>query len=210
MFDSILFDLDGTLWDAVPEIAHAWSLALARQGVARPPITAAELRPCMGMLLDDIGAKLLPGLPTDQMKVIMDDCCAVENQYLTSHSGTVYPGAAEALAALSEKYRLFVVSNCQDGYIEAFFESTGLGKHFSGFTCAGCTGLPKADNIRLTAERYGLKAPVYVGDTALDQSSARQAGVPFVHAAYGFGTAEGAEAIHRLDELPGLLEAWPG
>lgn len=205
MFDSVLFDLDGTLWDAVPEIAHAWNLALAEKGVDRPPITVEELRPCMGMLLPDIGARLLPELPEAQMLDALDHCCAVENDYLAVHGAAVYPGAAETLAALREHCSLFVVSNCQRGYIEAFFQGTGLGKHFDGFECAGRTGLTKAENIALVAKRYGLKAPVYVGDTALDAASAREAGVPFVHAAYGFGIVENAPAVHSLGELPGLL-----
>lgn len=207
MFDSILFDLDGTLWDAVPEIAHAWNLALAEKGIKRPPITAEELRPCMGMLLPDIGARLMPGLPRERMLSALDRCCAVENDYLAAHGATVYPGVAGTLAALREHCRLFVVSNCQRGYIEAFFRGTGLGKYFDGFECAGRTGLTKAGNIALVAKRYGLKSPVYVGDTALDAASAREAGVPFVHAAYGFGAVENVPAVHSFGELPGLLAA---
>lgn len=210
MFDGILFDLDGTLWDAVPEIAYSWNLGLVRCGVDRPPLTVEELRPCMGMLLSDIGARLLPGLDRERQQAVMDCCCDLEMEYLTAHGAAVYPGAAETLAELGKRCPLFVVSNCQDGYIQAFFSGTGLGKYFSGFECAGRTGLPKSGNIARVVEAYGLKRPVYVGDTALDQSSARQAGVPFVHAAYGFGTAENAPAVRAISQLPGLLAALDG
>lgn len=206
MFDSVLFDLDGTLWNAVPEVAMSWSLGLKEKGVDRPAITVEELLPCMGMLLPDIAAILLPGLEPERQREVMDHCCRVEAQYLARHGAEVYPGGEEALAALAQRYALFVVSNCQDGYIQAFFQGTGLGKYFTGFESAGSTGLPKSGNIALVAERYGLKRPVYVGDTALDCRSAREAGVPFVHAAYGFGAVEGVPAIHALGELPGLLE----
>lgn len=206
MVDGVLFDLDGTLWDAVPQIAKSWNLALEQLGVTRAPLTAGELYPCMGMLLPDIGRKLLPDLPLDVQAQVMDRCCQVECDYLARHGAALYPGAEEVLAALANRCPLFVVSNCQDGYIQAFFQGTGLGKYFTDFESAGRTGLPKSENIALMVRRHGLKRPVYVGDTALDHASAQAAGVPFIHAGYGFGRVEGAPAIGSLSELPGLLE----
>ena len=205
MFDGILFDLDGTLWDAVPEVAESWNQTLAREGIDRV-LTVTELFPCMGMLLPDIGARLLPNLPRERMEELIELCCADENAYLAQHGATLYPGAEAALAALSKKYPLFIVSNCQSGYIEAFFQGSGMGKYFTDFESAGNTGLTKAENIALVVKRHGLKKPVYVGDTALDHASAQGAGVPFIHAAYGFGKVENTPAIHSLGELEKLLE----
>ena len=45
MFDGILFDLDGTLWDAVPAVAKSCTLGLKELGFDRPPITPEELFP---------------------------------------------------------------------------------------------------------------------------------------------------------------------
>lgn len=207
MFDSILFDLDGTLWNAVPEVAKSWTLGLSQLGIDRPPVTAQELFPCMGLLLPDIVDRLVPGLDRASQDRIIDHCCRVENDYLARHGAQLYPDEEAVLAALSRKYSLFVVSNCEKGYIEAYFQGTGMGKYFSGFESAGNTGLTKAENIALVVKRHGLKKPVYVGDTALDCKSATQAGVPFVFAAYGFGTVESTPAIHSLRELEGLLES---
>lgn len=206
MFDGILFDLDGTLWDSTAGVAQSWTLGLQRLGIQRPPITPEELFPCMGMLLSDIGNILLPGLSPEEQDKAIRYCCDAENAYLAEHGADLYPGAEEALAALSQKYSLFIVSNCQTGYIEAFFAGAGLGRYFSGYESAGNTGLTKAENIALVVKRHGLKKPVYVGDTALDHKSAAEAGVPFIFASYGFGTVEGTPAIRSLKELPGLLE----
>ena len=206
MVDGVLFDLDGTLWDAVPQIARSWNLALAQLGISRAPLTPRELYPCMGMLLPDIGRRLLPGVPPDRQGEVMDHCCRVECDYLSRHGAALYPGAEETLTALAGKYSLFVVSNCQDGYIQAFFLGTGLGKFFTDFESAGHTGLPKSQNISLMVGRHRLEHPVYVGDTALDRDSAQAAGVPFVHAGYGFGQVEGVPAIQSLDQLAPLLE----
>lgn len=206
MFDGILFDLDGTLWDAVPEITLCWNQVIQAAGVERPPLTVEEVKDCMGLRIVDIAARRLPGLSRERQLEVIEECCRIENDYLAVHGAGVFPGAEETLKTLSAQCPLFVVSNCQDGYIQAFFAGTGLGKYFTDFECAGRTDRPKAENIALVVERHGLKAPVYVGDTPLDCQSAQQAGVPFVHAAYGFGKVENVPAIQSLTELPALLE----
>ena len=206
MFDGILFDLDGTLWDACPQLTVSWNKALEVHKVPRAPLTVQEVRDTMGMLLMDIANKLIPMLPVPEQRVVITDCARMEIEYLADHGGTLFPHEEETLAALAAKCPLFVVSNCEEGYIEAFYRGTGLGKYFTDQECAGHTGKPKSENIKLVAARNGLKNPVYVGDTALDASSAQEAGVPFVHAAYGFGTVENVPAIHSLGELEKLLE----
>ena len=99
------------------------------------------------------------------------------------------------LETLSARLPLFIVSNCLDGYIECFLESSGLAARFRDWACEGSTGLKKAGNIALIAKRHGLRSPVYVGDTMMDERSAREAGCPFIHAAYGFGGSESPDAV---------------
>lgn len=207
MFDGILFDLDGTLWDAVPEICASWNLVIAERGLSRPPLTVEEVKPCMGLLLPDIVARLFPGQPPEARGELADRCCRVENEYLETHCGALYDGVSEVLPALAERYPLYVVSNCQEGYIEAFYAASGLERFFRGYECAGHTGMPKCDNIALVARRAGLKRPVYIGDTATDMESAKDAGVPFLHAAYGFGRVpEGVPAVNTFRAIPDALE----
>jgi len=210
MFDGILFDLDGTLWDAVPEITRTWNRALAEFGIGRPPLTVEELRPCMGLELDPIGERLLPGVDYGTRRAVMERCCAMEVEYLAVHGAALYPGEGETLSALAERYPLFVVSNCQDGYIQAFFSGTGLGPLFTDFESAGRTGRPKSENIALVAARHGLKKPIYIGDTSLDYASAQAARVPFLHAAYGFGQVENVPKLRSFPDLPQLLEELGG
>ena len=112
------------------------------------------------------------------------------------------PGAEEALAQLRKKYRLFIVSNCQSGYIQAFLKFHQLGDLFEDFEMSGQTGLAKAENIRLIMERNHLSSAVYVGDTEGDENAAHTAGIPFIYAAYGFGTAKNPEGtIQSLSDL---------
>lgn len=209
MFDGILFDLDGTLWNSSAEVTASWNIVLQREGVDRPPFTNADIAGVMGLTLPDIATRLLPALPRERQLAVIEACCEEERIYLAAHGASVYP-TSEELAALAACYPLFVVSNCQAGYIEAFYEGTGLGAYFKDFESAGNTGLPKWDNIALVVKRQGLKRPVYVGDTDWDYQAARRAGVPFIHAAYGFGQVEGVPAIRRFGELDGLLKTLDG
>lgn len=206
MTDGILFDLDGTLWDAVDNICAAWNLGLEERGHPGH-LKAEEVRSCMGMLLPAIADRLMPELAPEERQRTMAACARKQAEYLAVHGGALYPRLEETLKTLSRRWPLFIVSNCQGGYIEGFLAVTGLGKYFRDFECPGRTGLDKAGNIALVAERNGLRHPVYVGDTQGDRDAADTAGVPFVHAAYGFGQVEGVPAIRGLEELEGLLRA---
>lgn len=204
MKKGIIFDVDGTLWDSAKPVAESWTLMLERRypELARI-ITSDDMYRNMGKTMDAIGADLFPGLAPDKRDEVMDACMRYENEYLADHPGVTYPNMKETLAALSREYGLYIVSNCQEGYIEALMAACGIASYISDTECFGATGRPKGDNIRLVMERNGLKKCLYVGDTAMDQEAAGKAGIPFVFASYGFGQASGAEAvIGSLAELP--------
>lgn len=204
MKKGIIFDVDGTLWDSAKPVAESWTLMLERRypELARI-ITSDDMYRNMGKTMDAIGADLFPGLAPDKRDEVMDACMRYENEYLADHPGVTYPNMKETLAALSREYGLYIVSNCQEGYIEALMAACGIASYISDTECSGATGRPKGDNIRLVMERNGLEKCLYVGDTAMDQEAAGKAGIPFVFASYGFGQASGAEAvIGSLAELP--------
>ena len=204
--DGVIFDLDGTLWDSCRVVSESWGLTLRRSFGAEAGPTAEQVRGIMGMTAAQITRALFSGYGERAQEVCVR-CITEENAYLAGHSGDLYPGVGEMLAALSTRVPLFIVSNCLDGYIQAFLQSTGLAPCFRDFACEGATGLGKADNIRLICRRHGLCAPVYVGDTDMDEKSAAEAGCPFIHAAYGFGMAQApAAVIHAPVELLALLE----
>ena len=75
------------------------------------------------------------------------------------------------------------------------------------FLCFGDTGREKSYNIRHLTDRNQLDQAVYVGDTQGDYNSTKAAGLPFIHARYGFGTVEGeVPFINGLEELPKMVE----
>lgn len=205
----IIFDLDGTLWDSSEQVAGAWSVILSRRSEmdkrVRSLVTGEDMRGYMGKTMEVIAALMLPDTDEKTRLEIMDECGEYENEYLSGHGGKLYPDLERELDRLSKSFKLFIVSNCQSGYIETFLEYHKLGKYFADFECPGGTGLAKAENIRIIMERNSLDRAVYVGDTQGDLDASDSAGVPFIHAAYGFGTVN--REVPAVNSFSGIFEA---
>ena len=203
----IIFDLDGTLWDSSEQVVHSWNEALARRPETDLQITVEDMQGYMGKTLEKIAELMMPEIPFELRMDIMKDCCENENAYLLKHGGYLFPDLEKVLEELSGKYKLFIVSNCQSGYIEVFLEYHRLGKYFTDIECPGGSGLEKAGNIRLISERNNIDRAVYIGDTQGDCDSAEAAGVQFIHAAYGFGTIDhDVPKVNSLSEISGAVK----
>ncbi|MFQ8901468.1 MAG: hypothetical protein ACLR7D_05805 [Lachnospira eligens] len=67
-----------------------------------------------------------------------------------------------SLLTLSKKYPLYIVSNCQDGYIESFLTAHLMSDFFKDTECWGRTFLPKSESNKILIERnINSKNPVY-------------------------------------------------
>lgn len=195
MVDGIIFDVDGTLWDSTNIVSEAWADYLKNVEHLDIDVSPERLGGLFGKLLPDIAAILLPELSSEEQLRIMDRCCKAEEEALRKKCAPLYPRLEETLAVLSEKYPLFIVSNCQAGYIEVFLEATGFSGYFTDHLCPGDTGKGKAENIRRIIEKHQLKDAVYVGDTLGDYQACQEAGVPFIFASYGFGEVSDPYAV---------------
>ena len=186
-FDSLIFDLDGTLWDATESVARAWNAARKQVSFAIQEITQEDIRSVAGMQHDLIYDKFFPDLSDAQKKELMEVSGREEMEHLKKYGGTLFEGMKQALEYLHGKYKLLIVSNCQDGYIEAFYNYHKLSHLFSDYECSGRTGNPKGENLKDVILRNNLQHPVYVGDTKGDYEASVTAEIPFVYASYGFG-----------------------
>jgi phosphoglycolate phosphatase len=187
--DAIGFDLDGTLWDAVDPIMTSWSEVLSARGEIKKNPYSGRSSGVMGLGPRDIVKKLFGYLPEKTGMEIFDACTEAEIRHMRAYGGRLFAGLEETLDALVARYSLFIVSNCQSGYIEAFLDYHKLHKYFCDFECAGRTGLSKGENLALVISRNGFRAPVFLCDTQGDADAAKAAGIPFVFARYGFGAA---------------------
>ena len=207
MCDSIIFDMDGTLVNFLKPMLASWNLTCQKYGWDKV-IEYEELKSCMGLNGHDIGVRLFPGIDEDEATKRVEICSAEEVEYFDKvEIGPTYIPNEQFLIELSKKHKLFIVSNCQAGYIEAFLSYYGFGHYFEDIECYGNNQLKKGDNIRNVVERNHLEQAVYVGDIQGDYDASCEAGVAFIHAAYGFGTIEQEVAkIMSLQELPECVE----
>ncbi len=206
-FDSIIFDLDGTLWDSSANVAVAWQLAKQHVNYIKEDFTLELIHTITGMTYKAIFETLLPYLTEEQREEFKTYASKYELEILYEKGGDLYPGLEDALKYLSSKYKLYIVSNCQSGYIEVFFKISGFEHYFHGHQCYGTKNQPKADNILDVIKDHDLKAPVYIGDTMGDYTAANKAGVPFIFCDFGFGKVEEGmlATISGLRELEELL-----
>ncbi|MBU9673915.1 HAD family hydrolase [Planococcus sp. CP5-4] len=201
--DSIIFDLDGTLWNSLDVVLKAWNEALEESG-AEGNLTKEDLRGVMGLQAHETREKLFPHLSDEQHRTYTEKASELESTYLRKQGGQLYSGVEHVLDRLAQQYNLYIVSNCQEGYIESFYAYHELDKYFLDFENPGRTGLSKGENIQLVMERNDVAKAVYVGDTKGDREAAKLADVPFVYAAYGFGEVD--EFDYVIEEFEELLK----
>lgn len=187
--ESLIFDIDGTLWDSRALVAQGYNLQLHDEGLDRYFVDAERLKSLFGKTMGEIADLLFPDLPPEKRYPLMERCMERENRHLQEDPCRIgYPGVREALEALSKTHRLFIVSNSQQGYPELCMEKLGISHLFSGHLCYGDTQAPKGVTIRVLMEKQGISSACYIGDTQGDMEASGEAGLPFVWAAYGFGT----------------------
>lgn len=206
MRQGLIFDLDGTLWDSTDVIRPVWNGVLTKH--RRAALSEADFAGLMGLTKAEIAVRLFPALKEEERLAILDECFAKEQIALRQRGARLYPALSETLEVLRENWGLYIVSNCAPGYLEAFFAAHGLRRCFDDWETHGGTGLTKGENIRLVCRRNGLVRAFFIGDTASDAAAAEIAGLPFIHAVYGFGAVPEAKLrIERIQELPALLAA---
>lgn len=204
--DGIIFDVDGTIWDSTEIVQNAWNKALAETEYPER-VTADQLKTLFGLPMIEIVNRIVSDPSMEKKQALLAKLSVYEFDFLNENGGRVYDGLEKTLSELSKRYPLSIVSNCQEGYIQLVYNKTGLGQYFVKGYCPDDTGLLKAGNIRKMADELGLKNPIYVGDTHMDEEACREAGVPFVFADYGFGHPISPDAvIEKPEDLLGLLE----
>ena len=206
---SLIFDIDGTLWDSRALVAEGYNIQLRKEGYDHLCVTAEDLKPLFGKVMTEIADAILASVPENQRYALMERCMDTENRYLAENECRIgYDGVKETLEELARSYRLFIVSNAQCGYPELCMEKLGIGHLIEGHLCFGDTGTEKGQTILELMRRHHIDDAVYIGDTQGDYEATVVAGIPFIWAAYGFGNPSAADAtICQICDLPQAVKA---
>lgn len=205
-YKNIIFDLDGTLWDSRGSITENWNEVLMRFELIEKPLEPDDFSSYMGLLSKDILKDLFPKISKETIHEVLLEIANNENTLLQKHGGILYEKVEETLKELAVNKDLYIVSNCQDGYIESFLAYFDFQELFKDFESHGRTGKTKAENIQNVVKRNFLNPDktVYIGDTQLDCMSATENDLDFVFCEYGFGKMEG-ENVKRINNLAELF-----
>jgi len=220
----VLFDLDGTLVDSVPDLAAAVNEVLKQFG--RPILTEAEIRQYVGD-----GARLLlaraltrradsdPAMP--EVDQAWPAFMSSYEAHLCVHS-RLYPGVAETLSDLQAAgIGMGVVTNKPARFIAPLLDRLGIGGRFGALVGGDSLPQRKPDPapVRAALRQLGLPpgaACVMVGDSINDVLAGRAAGCVVVGVSYGYNhgvdlaQAGVAAVIDRMTDLAACLERLDG
>lgn len=200
---NIIFDLDGTLWNPSNTILNAWSNVLSNQNIN---VNLEDIKNLLGLSNKDIINWFVCNkkISEDKATIILNECQEMEISFILHDGWDLFDGVKETLKRLSVANNLYIVSNCQAGYIEAFLEFYKLDKYFKDYECSGNTNKDKEYNINLIIKRNDLKNSIYVGDTVGDFIASHSCGIPFIYANYGFGKSN--EFDYKINGFSDLLK----
>jgi phosphoglycolate phosphatase len=210
-YDTVIFDLDGTLLNTLEDLTDSVNYSLALYGF--PFREIEEVRHFVGNGVAHLMELCIPdGFNNQQFEKCLADFRKHYSQNMQNKTGT-YKGTMKLLEQLSKKdYKIAIVSNKFDKAVKelnqiyfgeyikvAIGESENVSKK------------PAPDTVFKALEELGSTTDkaVYVGDSEVDIKTAKNSGVMFVGVTWGFRDREileqeGAEYI--IDKPQELLK----
>jgi len=205
--DSLIFDMDGTLWDAVDSYVKSWNEGAKIEEIDRV-FTRSDLDHVMGWERGKVLPFMFPDKTTAEQEKIYSTINRCRVNIIPKFGGILYDGVREGIIELASEYKLFIVSNCPKGVISQFKNWAVLQDYFVDEMEHGFNSMPKSHNMNLLMEKHRLKNPIYIGDTHGDSIDSKIASVPFAFVTYGFGTTQ--EYDLKFDNFKSLAEYFMG
>ncbi len=216
--NGLLFDLDGTLADTIPDLTSATNQML--RVLDRPPVTVDRVRAWVGDGARPLVARALAG-----DRITLSETAEVDAAYQMFGDfytrslcvdSVLYPGVTEVLCTLQDTgLAMACVTNKPRAFTTPLLEQLGLSRFFGAVVCGDDLPVRKPAPEPLLDAARRLNVPVthcaLVGDAANDIRAARAAGMPVFWAEYGYGESHLQEqlepdaVIDSISRLTGLI-----
>ncbi len=189
-YDTVIFDLDGTLLDTLDDLAASVNAALSASGL--PVRNREEVRRFVGNGVVKLIDRAVPaGTASEEKEKVLE---AFKKHY-SAHSRDLtrpYPGIIELLDALAAgKVRMAIVSNKFQAAVEdlnTYYFADRIPVAAGENEAAGIRKKPAPDMVLSALQRLGAEAKraLYVGDSEVDAQTAEAAGMDYILVTWGF------------------------
>lgn len=209
-FDTVIFDLDGTLLDTLADLADSVNFALAAYGF--PARTVQEVRSFVG---NGVARLMELAVPAGRENSQYEACLADFRKHYSANMQNkteAYAGIMETLAQLKAgQYKMAIVSNKFDAAVKelnsvyfAEYIQVAIGE------ASGVAKKPAPDTVFKAMQELGASkgSTVYIGDSEVDVKTAKNAGVTCIGVTWGFrdrAVLEEAGADYIVDTTAALL-----
>ena len=215
-FAPILFDLDGTIADTRPGIAHALNETLAEEQL--PAMTPERIDPLTGKgsraLVTSVLLELAPPVDPVQLERVL---ARYDERYtrMCADGSTLYPGVIEMLDRLPVPIAL--LTNKARAFTELILAHLGLANRFAVIVAGddpGAERKPSPWGVRAALARLAAstETSIFVADSASDVRAGQAAGIATCVVTWGYGGAAAAGqatfTVRTIGELEHLL--WRG
>lgn len=205
----IIFDMDGTLWDTV-DVSTEAAKKLSDNYIEVKEITKEQIKNGMGSSRKENGLRFMPYLDEDKRDFYMGKLNEFVVELLEEKGATLYEGVVETIKDLSKNYKIGIITNNNDKYVELFIRHANLNDYITDYMGASNHNISKAEAIKIVCDRNNEPNSYYVGDIKKDMDSTLEAGKIFIHARYGFEPDLKCEYhIDNIYELKDLIKKIP-
>ncbi|MGI9525586.1 MAG: phosphoglycolate phosphatase [Weeksellaceae bacterium] len=214
----IIFDLDGTLINSIPDLRNAVNHALTKKGYNE--ISLEEITPMIGN-----GLKEMVGGALDKVKgekasdEELDDVIKIYKEHYTNNLTVdtyLYPHVPETLANLQGKgYKMVICTNKPYDFVEPIIKDLKIKSFFEEWIGEGSLEVKKPDpgplNYLMKKHGFTKEETVMVGDSRNDIQAAQNAGVDSIGLSFGYNYHEPiadynpTEVVNSFDEIQDLL-----
>ena len=181
----IIFDLDGTLWDTTMNTYKAANIVASFYDEIKE-IDIDIVKSGMGLSTEENAKNYMPYLNENKAVYYLNEIIKKNIETMDDDGAILYDGVYDTIINLSKKYKLGIITNNKDEYVDTFFKISGLKDYFVDYMGAATYGITKGEAIKKMIDRNNEPDSFYVGDIEKDMVATEEAGINFIHARYGF------------------------